>query len=132
LTEQNELLHQQLQTLGSQAARIRQVASANVVGVENASGESEGVDQQLADLRSVISYLRKEKEISELHLEVSKQEAARSKAEVDHLARILEETRALLTEVMRTTNRSFLKLTKFRRNVTVLLRLRHQPRNMLN
>jgi nucleoprotein TPR len=99
LTAQNELLHQQLQILGAQATRIRQVASASADAPTEQAGDPGAVDQQLADLRSVISYLRKEKEISELHLEVSKQESARSKAEIDHLTRVLEETRTLLTEV---------------------------------
>jgi nucleoprotein TPR len=93
-------LHQQLQILGSQAARIRQVASVNIENVESAPAELEPADQQLADLRSVISYLRKEKEISDLHLELSKQEATRTKAEVDHLTRVLDETRSILTEVL--------------------------------
>jgi nucleoprotein TPR len=93
-------LHQQLQILSSQATRIRQVASVNLENAEDVPSELGSADQQLADLRSVISYLRKEKEISELHLEVSKQEAARSKAEVDHLTRVLEETRSILTQVM--------------------------------
>jgi hypothetical protein len=98
---------------------------------ENPSGETEETDQQFADLRSVISYLRKEKEISELHLEVSKQEAARSKAEVDHLTRVLDETRSLLTEVY--NQFSFLpKLIFIDRNANELLKLQRQPLNMLS
>ncbi len=58
-------------------------------------------DQQLSDLRSVISFLRKEKEILDLQLEMAKQEGARSKAEVNHLTRILDESRTLLSEVSR-------------------------------
>jgi nucleoprotein TPR len=99
LTEQNELLHHQLEALGAQAARIRQAAVSTDTPVNQQGNAAELVDQQLTDLRSVISYLRKEKEIIDLQLEMSKQDAARSKTEIEHLNRVLEETRGLLTEV---------------------------------
>lgn len=57
------------------------------------------MDTKLSELRSVVSYLRKEKEIVDLQLELSKQENSRLKAQVDHLSQSLEDVRATLSEV---------------------------------
>jgi nucleoprotein TPR len=62
------------------------------------------VDTKLSELRSVVAYLRKEKEIVDLQLELSKQENARLKAQIDHLSQSLDDTRATLSEVMWTIN----------------------------
>ena len=61
--------------------------------------ETDDPDRRLTELRSVVSYLRKEKEIVDLQLELSKQENARFKTQVDHLTQALEETRIALTNV---------------------------------
>ena len=63
--------------------------------------ESDGddVDGRMAELRSVVAYLRKEKEIVDLQLELSKQESARQRAQIEHLSQALEETRAALSNV---------------------------------
>ncbi|KAJ7029278.1 hypothetical protein C8F04DRAFT_1237155 [Mycena alexandri] len=66
LTSQNSLLHQHLESL----LRVR----------PSASGEGESADDtdtKLSELRSVVAYLRKEKEIVDLQLELSKQENTR-------------------------------------------------------
>jgi nucleoprotein TPR len=55
-------------------------------------------DAKLSELRSVVAYLRKEKEIVDLQLELSKQEATRLKSQIEHLSQTLEETRATLSE----------------------------------
>lgn len=97
LSEQNRLLHQHLDSVSSQATRIRQAADSS------ASAPAEGdatdnADAKLAELRSVVQYLRKEKEIVELQLELSKQENARLKGQIEHLSHALDETRATLSE----------------------------------
>lgn len=98
LTSQNSILHQHLESVSSQAARIRQAAdsSAPVAGEGEASDDAE---TKLSELRSVVAYLRKEKEIVDLQLELSKQECIRFKSQVDHLSQTLNETRLALTEV---------------------------------
>lgn len=60
------------------------------------SGDIEG---KLSELRSVVSYLRKEKEIVELQLELSRQENMRLKTQIEHLSHTLEETQKVLSEV---------------------------------
>ncbi|KAF9805161.1 hypothetical protein IEO21_09180 [Rhodonia placenta] len=96
LAAQNTLLHQHLESVSSQAARIRQAADSSASAVEGET--SNDTDAKLADLRSVVAYLRREKEIVELQLELSKQENARLKTQVDHLSHNLDETRKALSE----------------------------------
>ncbi|OBZ68761.1 Nucleoprotein TPR [Grifola frondosa] len=98
LAEQNNVLHHHLESVSSQAARIKQAAdsSSNVT-----SGEAEftdDTDTKLSELRSVVAYLRKEKEIVDLQLELSKQENTRLKTQIEHLSQNLEETRKALSE----------------------------------
>ncbi|KAH9977476.1 hypothetical protein BJV74DRAFT_946992 [Russula compacta] len=97
LTEQNNVLHQHLDNVSSQAARIRQAADSSV----GAPGEGETVDgteTKFSELRAVINYLRKEKEIVDMQLELCKQENARLKTQIGHLNRDLEDTRATLSD----------------------------------
>ena len=50
-------------------------------------------------VRSAVAYLRKEKEIVDIRLELSKQESARQETQIEHLSQALEETRATLSNV---------------------------------
>lgn len=92
------MLHQHLDNVSSQAARIRQAADSSV----STPGEGEttdGTEVKLSELRAVINYLRKEKEIVDMQLELCKQENARLKTQIGHLTRDLEDARATLSEV---------------------------------
>lgn len=95
LTAQNDLLHQHLESVSSQAARIRQAADSSVGDADDVNGP----EPAASELRSVVSYLRKEKEIADLQLEINQQEIARLKADSERLARELDEQKALLAEV---------------------------------
>jgi nucleoprotein TPR len=88
-------LHEHLESVSNQAARIRQAASDNP-DLPNSDG-SDG-SEQLAELRSVVTYLRKEKEIVDLQLELAKQENTRFKSQIDHLNQELAQTRETLTQ----------------------------------
>ncbi|KIY46697.1 hypothetical protein FISHEDRAFT_46885 [Fistulina hepatica ATCC 64428] len=96
LSEQNNLLHQHLESVTAQAAKIRQAADADS-SLPPAAGE-EGAATQLAEMRSIVSYLRKEKEIVDLQLELSKQENTRLKAQLEQMSQSLEESRAALVK----------------------------------
>ena len=98
LTEQNNVLHQHLDNVSSQAARIRQATDSSV-GTPGEGETADGTDSKLSELRAVISYLRKEKEIVDMQLELCKQENARLKTQIGHLTRDLEGTRATLSDV---------------------------------
>ncbi|KAI0647815.1 hypothetical protein C8Q79DRAFT_924901 [Trametes meyenii] len=88
LGDQNNLLHQHLE---SQAA----TSATDETGEAEVSDDS---DTKLTELRSLVTYLRREKEIIELQLELSKQENTRLKTQIDHLSQNLDETRRALSE----------------------------------
>ncbi|KAJ7758135.1 hypothetical protein DFH07DRAFT_772602 [Mycena maculata] len=97
LTSQNSILHQHLESVTSQAARIKQAAESSTAPF--GEGEpSDDTDIKLTELRSVVAYLRKEKEIVDLQLELSKQENARLKTQIEHLSQTLNDTRATLSD----------------------------------
>ncbi|KAI0081625.1 hypothetical protein K474DRAFT_1635534 [Panus rudis PR-1116 ss-1] len=98
LNAQNNLLHQHLESVTSQAARIRETANSAAAPASSSEGDNTDSDTKLAELRSVVSYLRKEKEIVELQLDLSKQENTRLKTQIEHLNQTLEETRRTLSE----------------------------------
>lgn len=75
-------------------------------------GEEDSSDGKLAELRSVVGWLRKEKEIVELQLELSKQETVRLKTQVDHLSQSLDQARTSLSEVHCFSSRNSLALTQ--------------------
>ncbi|KAG2088542.1 uncharacterized protein F5147DRAFT_789370 [Suillus discolor] len=86
-----------LETVNTQATRIRQAADSSAT--DGTSGDADiggDVDTKVSELRSVVAYLRKEKEIVDLQLELSKQENVRLKAQIEHLTQSLQETRAIL------------------------------------
>jgi len=92
------VLHQHLDNVSTQATRIRQTADSTV----GTPGEGEITDEtgsKLSELRAVINYLRKEKEIVDMQLELGKQENARLKSQIGYLTRDLEDTRATLSDV---------------------------------
>ncbi|KAG1722508.1 TPR/MLP1/MLP2-like protein-domain-containing protein [Suillus lakei] len=75
LSAQNALLHQHLETVSTQATCICQAADSSAT--EGTAGDADvgsNVDTKVPELRSVVAYLRKEKEIVDLQLELSKQE----------------------------------------------------------
>jgi nucleoprotein TPR len=100
LTAQNSLLHQHLESVTSQAARIRQTADSTSTSVAGSDG-TEDTEARVADLQSIVSYLRKEKEIVDLQLDLSKGECARLKSHLQHAEQSLNEVRNQLSEVRR-------------------------------
>ncbi|KAF9077487.1 hypothetical protein BDP27DRAFT_1397327 [Rhodocollybia butyracea] len=98
LVEQNNVLHKHLESVSSQAAQIRQAAESTTSIVAHDSDENANADTKLSELRSVVAYLRKEKEIVDLQLELSKQENIRLRSQIDHLQHTLTETRRTLSE----------------------------------
>lgn len=57
------------------------------------------MDTKVSELISVVAFLRKEKDIVDLQLDLSKQENVRLKAQIEYLTQSLQETRATLAEV---------------------------------
>ncbi|KAG9002479.1 hypothetical protein FRB94_003839 [Tulasnella sp. JGI-2019a] len=95
MSNQNAILHKHLESVSSQAAAIRQAADQSTLLA--AGSQPEDADVALNELRSVVAYLRKEKEIVDLHLDLNRQESMRLRSQVEHLTKNIEETRAQLT-----------------------------------
>ncbi|KAG6916320.1 hypothetical protein DXG01_007370 [Tephrocybe rancida] len=96
LISQNAILHNHLESVSSQANRIKLAAASS--SSDNGDDGAGDTDTKISELRSVVSYLRKEKEIVDLQLELGKQESSRLKAQVEHLSQSLEDARATLSE----------------------------------
>jgi nucleoprotein TPR len=92
------VLHQHLDNVSSQAARIRQAADSSV-GSPGEGETTDGTESKLSELRAVINHLHKEKEIVDMQLELCKQENTRLKTQLGHLTCDLEDTRATLSDV---------------------------------
>ncbi|TMW61234.1 hypothetical protein Poli38472_013697 [Pythium oligandrum] len=102
LTEQNKLLHTQLERASHQLRRAHEQALMKVVENPGGATESGGAvahNTELDDLRSVITFLRKESEISTSKLELANQENQRLRAQVTSLeatiARLREDLKQL-------------------------------------
>ncbi|SCV74494.1 BQ2448_8135 [Microbotryum intermedium] len=109
LTSQNALLHQHLESTTAQAASLQKSTTAGAPGAD--SGAAEGVDAAAGvvstaspsdELFGVITFLRREKEIVDFQLDLSKQEATRLRTQLDFTTRNLEEVRQALAEERQT------------------------------
>ena len=96
--DQNKLLHQHLESVSSHAARIKQAANSSTAEAGEVE-QTDDADTKLTELRSLVTYLRKEKENIELQLGLSKQENMRLKTQIDHVSQSLDETRRALSDV---------------------------------
>ena len=90
---QNDFLHKQLEAFN---ARKERATHRGDEGVSEESGEP-GLDS----LQEVIKYLRREKEIVDVQLELSSQEAKRLKQQLDYTQTQLDETRLKLNQQRR-------------------------------
>lgn len=107
LSQQNKLLHSQLERASSQVRRAHeQEMMKNAVEKRQGSGDDEGKsdgdgaattatqhEKEVDDLRSVIAYLRRESEISVSKLDLAQQEVQRYRARVLSLESTVERLR---------------------------------------
>lgn len=90
LTAQNTLLHSQFEQLTASRTQVSDLE-------ENQEGPVS--TKTVTDLTEVIKYLRREKEIVETKLQLALSESERSKLQLDHVQKSLDESRAVLEEV---------------------------------
>ena len=97
LIDQNNRLHQQLESLSKQITSLHKkpTSSKGDESVETATSTG------LENLQEVIKYLRREKEIVDVQLELSSQEAKRLKQLLDHTQSQLDDTRVKLNQQRR-------------------------------
>ncbi|KAI4170403.1 MAG: hypothetical protein LQ343_005025 [Gyalolechia ehrenbergii] len=97
LTDQNNRLHQQLETLSIQIANLQQRS----VSDDSDQPEDQATSSSLANLQEVIRYLRREKEIVDVQFELSAQEGKRLKQQLDYTQSQLDDTRLKLNQQRR-------------------------------
>uniref|UniRef100_A0A3B1KCG5 Nucleoprotein TPR n=1 Tax=Astyanax mexicanus TaxID=7994 RepID=A0A3B1KCG5_ASTMX len=105
LQKQNELLHEQIQSMSSKmATQLQQAASESSLNI-SLTEEDKSQEQLLEILR----FVRREKEIAESRFEVAQGETLRHKLRVEHLERELKEVQQSLCaerERMQVTSRT--------------------------
>ena len=96
LTAQNKHLHQQIETYSAQ------IGNSNKYPSTSDEGPSEDIPPSgLDNLHEVIKYLRREKEIVDVQLELSAQEGKRLKQQLDYAQSQLDDTRLRLSQQRR-------------------------------
>ncbi|RVD80964.1 uncharacterized protein DFL_008847 [Arthrobotrys flagrans] len=93
LIKQNKLVHDQFEVVSQQIADLQKDRERAIGELAIATS-----DQSLEELREVITYLRREKEIVDVQLELQTQEAKRLKVQLDHTRKQLDEVRVTLSE----------------------------------
>ncbi|KAK6509185.1 hypothetical protein TWF481_003946 [Arthrobotrys musiformis] len=93
LIKQNKLVHDQFEVVSQQIADLQKDRERAIGEMTVATS-----DQSLEELREVITYLRREKEIVDVQLELQTQEAKRLKVQLDHARKQLDEVRVTLSE----------------------------------
>ncbi|EGX50968.1 hypothetical protein AOL_s00054g704 [Orbilia oligospora ATCC 24927] len=93
LVKQNKLVHDQFEVVSQQIADLQKDRERAIGELAVATS-----DQSLEELRAVITYLRREKEIVDVQLELQTQEAKRIKVQLDHTRKQLDEVRVTLSE----------------------------------
>ncbi len=94
---QNDRLHQQMENLTDQISNLRK----NVSGGETDDSVGDISKSDTENLQEVIKYLRREKEIVDVQLELSNQESKRLKQQFDYVQSQLDETRLKLNQQRR-------------------------------
>ncbi|KAL8695133.1 MAG: hypothetical protein Q9218_000301 [Villophora microphyllina] len=119
LSRQNDRLHQQLETLGSQIAKFQKRPSSDDADQRGDTSISSGLD----NLQEVIKYLRREKEIVDVQLELTSQEMKSLKQQLDYTQSQLDETRLKLNQqrlAEQDSERSALNHTKLQDTINEL------------
>jgi nucleoprotein TPR len=99
LVKQNNILHQQFESVTSQAQQIRQRTDSDLTTLEESVSSQEihaGKEDSIEGLREIIKYLRREREIVDIKHELLQQENRRLKQQLDRTTADLDETRVLL------------------------------------
>jgi nucleoprotein TPR len=99
---QNKLLHQQLESVGSQISALQQSRAVLTDTRDTASPAADSTYDRTAEgLRELNAFLRREKEIVEVQYELKIQEAKRLQQQLDYAQSQLDETRLKLDQERR-------------------------------
>ena len=91
LKTQNALLHSQFEQLSLSRAEVTEE-------LPDVDEPGQNPQKSISDLAEVIKFLRREKDIVETKLQISLQEQERSRVQLEHLQKSLDESRTVLEE----------------------------------
>jgi nucleoprotein TPR len=98
---QNKLLHQQLESLGSQISALQQRRSTTDTGDAESANAEPTSDRNAEGLRELNAFLRREKEIVEVQFDLKTQEAKRLQQQLEYTQSQLDESRLKLDQERR-------------------------------
>lgn len=98
LKKQNKSLLEQLDNVGMQIGELQKSRAAGEDSMEAQEGDDPASDDALEKLRRTFTWLRREKEIVDVQLELNLQETKRLKQHLNHSQSALDETRLLLAQ----------------------------------
>jgi nucleoprotein TPR len=98
LSEQNDLLHSQFDTVTSQAAKI-QLHQEDIDSLTSSSTVTSSEDKTIKELRELIRFLRSDKDILECKYELVQQETLRYKQQVEFNQREIKELEERIRQV---------------------------------
>lgn len=98
---QNKLLHQQLESLGSQISALQQRRSTTDLADGESSAVELATDRNVDGLRELNAFLRREKEIVEVQYDLKVQEAKRLQQQLEYTQSQLDEARLKLDQERR-------------------------------
>lgn len=101
VNKQNDLLHKQLEAVTAEIAALRQQRSSFGHGGDGPSTPGTASDRSIDELREVITFLRRDKEIVDVQYELSIQESKRLKQQLDYTQSQLDECRLRLDQERR-------------------------------
>lgn len=102
VNSQNNLLHKQLEAVSHEIEALRQRRAASEEGRADESYEQRGTSERsISELREVINFLRRDKEIVDVQYELSVQETKRLRQQLDYTQSQLDEARLKLDQERR-------------------------------
>ena len=100
LTDQNDLLHSQLDTVTSQAVKIQQ-HQQDLDSIESNANLLSSEDKTIKELRELIRFLRSDKEILECKYELVQQETLRYKQQVEFNQKEIKDLEEKVRQVLK-------------------------------
>ncbi|KAI9829462.1 MAG: hypothetical protein M1826_005644 [Phylliscum demangeonii] len=101
VNKQNDLLHKQLEAVSSEIAALRQQRSSFFEREDAMTGVEGPSDRTMEELREIVSFLRRDKEIVDVQYELSIQESKRFKQQLDYVQSQLDDCRLKLDQERR-------------------------------
>lgn len=95
--QQNKVLHEHLENLTQQISQVRK-SDGDLAPLAQTDGDTSISGAPSEELQEIVRYLRREKEIADLQLDLNRQEATRLRLSLEHTTRALDEAKLQIAE----------------------------------